>query len=117
MNFKHSKESEDLKGFEKKFYNAIVELATILCESTDIKPNEVMMDYKEEVDNALEVRVVLDNKDSEVSNSHLLSYAYVLCEHFPAFFTPAHYRPYMTIEPSLNEENNVMMVGIYAGGV
>ena len=117
MNFKHSKESENLQGFEKKFYDAIVELTTILCESTDIKKGEVFMTYGVDDEKRLTVRAVLESKEAGVTNDYLMNYGSVLSRHFPAFFTPAHYRAYTKVEPIFDEETNLVITGVYEGGV
>ena len=116
MNFKHNKDSKNLKGFEKKFYDAVVKLAMIVCDATEAKPGEVNFSYVDDDSNCLKVVVTIDTRDLKVSTEHIENYIYVLASHFPVFFTPAHYRPYNSIEVDYSSED-VNIIGMYAEGV
>lgn len=117
MNFKLNKESERLEGFEKKFHDAIMELATVLCESTGAKPKELKVAYSGDEEKLLIITASVDIKDLDMNGETVENYVYVLCGHFPAFFTPSHYRPYIQVEPSLKSGDYLDIVGMYDGGV
>lgn len=117
MNFKHSKESESLEGFEKKFYDAIVELSTVLCEGTKAKPNVVTITYDGEDSNVLVVTASMKTADVEVSDEYMENYATIICRHFPVFFTPAHYRPYGKVKAVIHRRGQIEIIGNYKDGV
>lgn len=117
MNFKHSKESESLEGFEKKFYDAIVELTTVLCDGTKAKPDVVTISYDKDDTNILVVTAIVKTGDVEISDDYLENYGSILCNHFPVFFTPAHYRPYVRVQAVVRRRGQVEVIGKYKDGV
>ena len=117
MNFKHSKKSKSLKGFEKKFYGAIVELSTVLCNATGAKPGEVKITYSGDENKSLSVIAIVDVSLLEIRGENIENYAKVLIKHFPAFFTPAHYRPYVDVCTMLSIGDKLEIIGKYEHGV
>ena len=117
MNFKHSKESESLEGFEKKFYDAIVELTTVLCDGTKAKPDVVTIAYDGDDSNILVITAIVKTRDAEVTDDYLENYGSILCSHFPVFFTPAHYRPYVKVMAVVRCRGQVEIIGSYKDGV
>ena len=117
MSFKHSKESENLKGFERKFYDAIVELATVLCDGGKAKPDEVSFSYTEDETRSLVVTATVKTRGLEVGGGYMESYAKVIAKHFPALFSPAHYRPYTSVEAFLKSGKQIDIIGVYKDGI
>lgn len=120
VNFKHSEGTSCLQGFEKKFYDAIEQIGNIVCEVTDSKLKEIISEYIGDNTSVLVVTAFIDvSQLFESERIDIKRFGLLLCEHFPAFFTPAHYRPYLSVNCLYDSENdaNICIVGMYSGGV
>jgi hypothetical protein len=115
--FKHSKEADALKGFEKKFYNAIVELADVVCTATKAKPKEVISVYEGDDNKILRVVATVCTEDVGMDAGSVENYINIISGHFPAFFTPSHFRPYIEVYGVEKGFGIVEIIGTYKAGV
>ena len=114
--FKNRLSSDSLEGYEKKFCDAIIKVAAIVCENTTttIENTEIIR-----TDDDVLVVTVTINPSGNISREFLLNMSESLLSYFPAFFTPTHYRPYnaaTAIRSNLLDEG-VDIMGVYAGGI
>jgi hypothetical protein len=117
--FKHSKEVAKLQGFEKRFYDAIEEVGLIICEVTEAKPKEMLFEYAEADEKTLTVTLTIDTETSSMSREVVWRFGTILCQHFPAFFTPSHYRKYDSLNfvRNVGDDDCPFILGSYSGGV
>lgn len=118
--FKHSDEAAELTGFKKKFYDAIEEIANIVCEVTKLRPKEIHLTYVGDNNETLTVDAIMDTILSELHRDDIKRFGTLLCKHFPAFFTPAHYRPYDVVDCLYGGETDlfdIRILGVYTEGL
>jgi len=116
VSFNHSKKSEELTGFDRKFYDAVVEMGTIICDATEAKPKKVRFTYDTDEKRSLLVTLTVDASGLGVTPQYVENYASIISGHFPAFFTPAHFRPYGEILTRV-DGRKVEIMASYGEGV
>jgi hypothetical protein len=116
-NVKHNIEEAELQGFEKKFLDGMKRLLMVVVDATQAEVEDIKCSYSDDEKKVLSVVVILNTAPSDECADFISKYTNTLCGHFSAFFTPAHYRPYMKVFAEEKENDKVGIVGMYEEGV
>jgi hypothetical protein len=90
-------------------------MGTILCKLSDAIPDNITIARTE---NTLIVTATIKRGSSSMIPTKLEHYGKLLGTHFSALFTPAHYRPFDSIEVNKTKyKEEIVIEGKYSDGV